>query len=124
MAWVLALGAFARLFRSFLPILQPRPAFDAAWARLLAFCRESLLASPRAPEIAHGAVHALLLSSVRSPGERKAEKLVAFLKNFLGLVRQDSHSRAAASEDATSNLDGPTASSQRLKAAPAVQRCS
>ena len=29
--WVLALTAFARLFRSFLPLLQPRPAFDAAW---------------------------------------------------------------------------------------------
>ena len=74
--WVLALTAFARLFRSFLPLLQPRPAFDAAWGRLLAFLRESLLAAPRSPEIAHGAVaavHALLLSAVRKPQRTAAD---------------------------------------------------
>ena len=74
--WVLALTAFARLFRSFLPLLQPRPAFDAAWGRLLAFLRESLLAAPRSPEIAHGAVaavHALLLSAVRRPQRTAAD---------------------------------------------------
>ena len=58
--WVLLLHSSTRLFRAFLPTLMARPRFSKAWARLLAFCRTSLLAARRSVEVSKAAIHALV----------------------------------------------------------------
>ena len=58
--WVLALNNAVRLFRTFLPLLQTRPTFPAAWERLLDFCERSLMSLPRSSEVALAAVGALI----------------------------------------------------------------
>ena len=75
--WVLALGASARIYRSFLPQLMKRRAFPRTWEALLNFLQQSLLATPNgSSEVALAAIsacHSLLLSSqsraARSSGQ-------------------------------------------------------
>ena len=66
--WVLALGASARIYRSFLPQLMKRRAFPRTWEALLNFLQQSLLATPNgSSEVALAAIsacHSLLLLPV------------------------------------------------------------
>ena len=60
--WAVALGAVARLYRTFLHQLMRRHRFADAWDALLAILQTSILALPRSLEVATsaiGAAHAL-----------------------------------------------------------------
>ena len=58
--WVLLLHSSTRLVRAFLPTLQARPRFHAAWEKMLDFCFESLISAPRSAEVARAAITALV----------------------------------------------------------------
>ena len=86
--WALAVTTSTRLYRSFLPHLQRRAAFPAAWRALILFLETSLLSSPsRSTEVALASIaaaHSLLLAAAptslkaagaaRSPTAARAER--------------------------------------------------
>ncbi|EOD39941.1 hypothetical protein EMIHUDRAFT_223134 [Emiliania huxleyi CCMP1516] len=101
--WVLLLHSSTRLFRAFLPTLMARPRFSKAWARLLAFCRTSLLAARRSVEVSKAAIHAL---APATPHERLP---IALWTSVWGLIESASSEMAADAEAYDANAEAPRA---------------